>query len=66
MRLKSFNRNHNLKVVGPAKKALFINQRKAQSTPLYCKYDAVTNNPAKGIGIRPNTIPNRKTEIISI
>nr|DAD46070.1 TPA_asm: hypothetical protein HUJ06_004300 [Nelumbo nucifera] len=32
---------------------------------LYCKY-AVTNNPAKVIGIRPNTIPNRKTSIISI
>jgi hypothetical protein len=32
---------------------------------MYCKY-AVTNNPAKVIGIRPNTIPNRKTSIILI
>ena len=44
---------------------MLINQRSNWSPRLYCKY-AVTNNPAKVIGIRPNTIPNRKTSIISI
>lgn len=47
------------------KKSIVINQRSNWSPRLYCKY-AVTNNPAKVIGIRPNTIPNRKTSIISI
>ena len=47
------------------KKEMLINQRSNWSPRLYCKY-AVTNNPAKVIGIRPKTIPNRKTSIISI
>jgi hypothetical protein len=47
------------------KKEMLINQRSNWSPRLYCKY-AVTNNPAKVIGIRPNTIPNRKTSIILI
>ena len=42
---------------------MLINQRSNWSPRRYCKY-AVTNNPAKVIGIRPNTIPNRKTSII--
>lgn len=50
---------------GQSKKEMLINQRSNWSPRLYCKY-AVTNNPAKVIGIRPNTIPNRKTSIISI
>ena len=71
---KSFinlNSNFNLtscglkKGGGQSKKEMLINQRSNWSPRLYCKY-AVTNNPAKVIGIRPNTIPNRKTSIISI
>ena len=48
-----------------AKKETLINQRSNWSPRRYCKY-AVTNNPAKVMGIKPNTIPNRKTSIIFI
>jgi hypothetical protein len=44
---------------------MWLNERSNWSPRLYCQY-AVTNNPAKVIGIRPNTIPNRKTSIISM
>ena len=44
---------------------MLINQGSNWSPRRYCKY-AVTNNPAKVIGIKPNTIPNRKTSIILI
>ena len=50
---------------GQSKKEMLINQRSNWSPRLYCKY-AVTNNPAKVIGIRPKTIPNKETSIISI
>lgn len=50
---------------GQLKKGMLINQRSNWSPRLYCKY-AVTNNPAKVIGIKPKTIPNRKTSIIWI
>lgn len=75
--LKSLNSNLNLtlpwpppriklkKGGGQLKKEMLINQRSNWSPRLYCKY-AVTNNPAKVIGIRPKTIPNRKTSIIWI
>jgi hypothetical protein len=51
-------------VGGQSKIEILINQRSNWSPRLYCKY-AVTNNPAKVIGIRPKTIPNSKTSIIS-
>ena len=53
------------KEYGQSKKSTLINQRSSWSPRLYCKY-AVTTNPAKVIGIRPKTIPNRKTSIIFI
>ena len=67
---KKWKRNLNLtsrglKKGGGQKSKVLINQRSNWSPRLYCKY-AVTNNPAKVIGIRPKTIPNRKTSIISI
>jgi len=42
---------------------MVLNQISNLSPRRYCKY-AVTNNPAKVIGIRPNTIPDNKTSII--
>lgn len=47
------------------KKEKLFNQRSNSSLRRYCKY-AVTNNPAKVIGISPKTIPNKKTSIILV
>ena len=55
--------NHTPPLVVKKKALINQNQRSNWSTRLYCKY-AVTNNPAKVIGIRPNMIPNKKTSII--